>query len=208
MKLYFARHGESEANLLRVFSNRGLKHGLTEEGRAQARILAQTLQPASVSGLYASPLLRAVQTAEIVAEVLGLNYEITDALREYDCGVWEGRSDDAGWKEYGRVLAAWIERGDRNARMDGGESFDDMRLRFVPFVERLVEQYGDSPTELGLIGHGGLYRCMLPLVLENVDHDFALNHSIGHTGLVVAEQQGGRLICTAWDGDSLGTPAV
>ena len=112
MKLYFARHGESEANLLRVFSNRGLKHGLTEEGRAQARILARALQPAPVTGLYTSPLLRAVQTAEIVAEVLGLSYAITDALREYDCGVWEGRSDDAGWEEYERVLAAWIEKGD------------------------------------------------------------------------------------------------
>jgi probable phosphoglycerate mutase len=208
MKLYFARHGESEANLLRMFSNRGVKHGLTEAGRAQARTLAQVLQPASVTRLYSSPLLRAVQTAEIVAELLGLKYEITDALREYDCGVWEDRSDAAGWEEYERVLAAWIERGDWKERMEGGESFDDMRVRFVPFVERLVEQYGDSPTGFGLIGHGGLYRCMLPLVLENIEHDFALKHSIGHTGLVVAEQQGGRLICTAWDGDHLGIPAV
>ena len=208
MKLYFARHGESEANLLRVFSNRGLRHGLTKVGRAQATILARALQPAPVAGLYTSPLLRAVQTAEIVAEVLGLNYAITDALREYDCGVWEGRSDDAGWEEYERVLAAWIEKGDWEARMEGGESFDDMRMRFVPFVERLVEQHGDSPTGFGLIGHGGLYRCMLPLVLENVDHAFALKHSIGHTGLVVAEHQGGRLICTSWDGDCLGTAVV
>lgn len=208
MKLYFARHGQSEANLLRVFSNRGLKHGLTEEGRAQARILAQKLQPASLMRLFSSPLLRAVQTAEIVAEVLGLNYEITDALREYDCGVWEGRSDAAGWQEYERVLAAWIERGNWKARLEGGESFDDMRVRFVPFVERLVEQYGDSPAAFALIGHGGLYRCMLPLVLENVEHDFALSRSIGHTGLVVAEQRGGSLICTAWDGHDLGIPAV
>jgi broad specificity phosphatase PhoE len=208
MKLYFVRHGESEANLLRVFSNRGLGHGLTEEGRAQARILAQALQAASVTGLYSSPLLRAVQTVKIVAEVLGLNYEITDALREYDCGVWEGRSDDAGWEEYERVLAAWIDRRDWKARLEGGESFDDMRVRFIPFVERLVQQYGDSPIGFGLIGHGGLYRCMLPLVLENIDHDFALKHSIGHTALVVAEQQGGRLICTAWDGEYLSTSAV
>ena len=36
MKLYFVRHGESEANLLREFSNRGYKHGLTERGFQQA----------------------------------------------------------------------------------------------------------------------------------------------------------------------------
>jgi broad specificity phosphatase PhoE len=208
MKLYFARHGESEANLLRVFSNRGVKHGLTEEGRAQARILAQTLQSASVTRLFSSPLLRATQTAEIVAEVLGLRYEITDALREYDCGVWEGRSDAAGWEEYERVLAAWIEKGDWQQRMEGGESFDDMRVRFVPPVEQLVEQYGHSPAGIGLIGHGGLYRCMLPLVLENIEHDFALRHPISHTGLVVAEQQGGKLICTVWAGNRLAMSPV
>jgi broad specificity phosphatase PhoE len=33
MRLYFVRHGESKANLLEIFSNRGLKHGLTERGR-------------------------------------------------------------------------------------------------------------------------------------------------------------------------------
>ena len=40
MRIYFARHGESEANLLHVFSNRGVKHGLTARGRAQAETLA------------------------------------------------------------------------------------------------------------------------------------------------------------------------
>ena len=44
MWIYFVRHGESEANLLNEISNRGLKHGLTERGRAQASALAETLR--------------------------------------------------------------------------------------------------------------------------------------------------------------------
>lgn len=81
MKLYFARHGESEANLLHEFSNRGLKHGLTEEGRQQAATLAGKLEGISVAKLFSSPLLRAIQTAQILADEPGVPYEITDALR-------------------------------------------------------------------------------------------------------------------------------
>lgn len=92
MKLYFVRHGESEANLLREFSNRGLKHGLTDKGRTQAAELAQKLKETPVTKIFSSPLLRAVQTTEILAASLSKPYQLTGALREYDCGVLEGKS--------------------------------------------------------------------------------------------------------------------
>ena len=44
MRIYFARHGESEANILQEFSNRGRKHGLTEKGKRQAERLADNLK--------------------------------------------------------------------------------------------------------------------------------------------------------------------
>ena len=44
MKIYFVRHGESVANLLHEFSNRGFKHGLTERGFQQAEQLSQKLR--------------------------------------------------------------------------------------------------------------------------------------------------------------------
>ena len=68
MKLYFVRHGESVANLLREFSNSGVKHPLTERGVEQARRLAQQLAGILFEGIYSSPVLRAQQTAQIVAD--------------------------------------------------------------------------------------------------------------------------------------------
>ena len=44
MKIYFVRHGESEANILKIFSNLGLKHGLTETGKIQAKELCSKLE--------------------------------------------------------------------------------------------------------------------------------------------------------------------
>ncbi len=102
MRLYFVRHGESEANLLNEFSNRGLKHGLTQ----QAHALAQSLRSIPVTALFSSPLLRARQTAEILARELGVAYQMTDALREFDCGLLEGKMDAESWQRYWKVSDA------------------------------------------------------------------------------------------------------
>jgi probable phosphoglycerate mutase len=201
VKILFARHGESEANLLNEFSNRGFKHGLTEKGEAQALALAQKLGRLSVSRVFSSPLMRAVQTAEILARALDAAYEIVDALREYDCGVLEGRSDAVSWAEYQRVLEEWITHHRWESRIEGGESFIEIKERFVPFIEDLMEEYGGSQAVLVLVGHGGLYRCMLPLILENVDFGFTLRHLLNSAGYVEARSLGGELTCVSWQGE-------
>ena len=203
LTVYFARHGESEANLKREFSNRGLKHGLTARGRQQAATLAQALRGRQISHIFSSPLLRARQTAEIIAPVVGAPFEIVDALREYDCGVLEGCSDQGSWDRYARVEQEWLGHGRPEARIEGGENFLDIQRRFLPFIARLVEEYQAAPGDLVLIGHGGLYRCMLPLILRNVDVGFARAHALSPTGRVTARLTPDGLICTAWDGADL-----
>lgn len=201
-QLYFVRHGESEANLLREFSNRGRKHPLTQRGRAQAHQLADVLRTKAISRIYTSPLLRATETASILAATLGIGVTVHDALREYDCGILEGRSDAAGWAIYDEVQHAWLEEGDWDRRIEGGESLRDMEARFVPFVRDLVQQ--QSPGEATvLIGHGGLFRCVLPLVLANIDFAFVRQRGIDNTAYVLATEQDGRLICNQWCGLNL-----
>ena len=68
----FVRHGESQANLLHEFSNRGWKHGLTDVGIQQAHLLLDQLKPYPLAAIYTSPLLRACQTAEVVGQALGM----------------------------------------------------------------------------------------------------------------------------------------
>lgn len=199
MRFYFVRHGESEANLLHEFSNRGVKHPLTATGREQALALAQTLKGIAVTRIFASPILRAVQTAEIVAGELGLSYDVTDALREYDVGMLEGRSDAVSWQRYWEINDAWLVRHEWDARIEQGESFLDIRQRFVPFIEQLVRDGAtSSASDIVLVGHGGVYRCMLPLVLRNIDFSFVLEHGMGHTDVVVAELTAVGLTCLTW----------
>lgn len=206
MKVYFVRHGESEANVLREFSNWGLKHGLTPRGRAQSQTLATRLAGLPGVHLYSSPILRAMQTADILAQTWGGRFRVTEALREYDVGVWEGRSDPAGWAEYEAVNAAWL-RGDWEQRMSGGESFLDMRDRFVPFVQDLIQTHWDTGTTLALVSHGGLYRCLLPLVLTNITPQFAAATPIGNADYILASQDCDGLHCVEWGGRPIPPPA-
>ena len=200
MRLYFTRHGESEANVLREISNRGRKHPLTEKGRQQAQTLAAELQLAGIAAIYTSPLLRAVQTAEILSEALGVGFEITDALREYDCGSLEGTSGPETWAAFWALREAWYPGRQWERRIEGGESFLDMRARFVPFIEGLLAADGSSNKSLVLIGHGGLYLSMLPLVLANVGHELASHQPFPNTGYVLAENRSQGLVCREWCG--------
>jgi len=201
MELYFARHGESEANVLRVISNRGWVHPLTEKGRQQARDLAEKLRVASIARIYTSPLQRAVQTAEILSKILKVEYEITGALREFDCGIAEGRGDAEAWQMWQADWDNWHIHQQWDYHVEGGESFNDLRNRFLPLVNGLLEDPANSSKNYVLIGHGGLFYSMLPLVLTNLPPNF--NGPFPNTGYVLAEVRPEGLACREWCGTKI-----
>jgi broad specificity phosphatase PhoE len=201
LRLYFVRHGESEANLLNIFSNRGYKHPLTTRGREQVALLADNLmgaQDVPFLAIYSSPLLRAVQSAQILSRRMGIPYESTPALAEYDVGVYEGRSDEEGWRRYGEVLREWLINRNFEARMEEGESFKDIEARFIPFMDALRERHGRQHGSIVLVGHGGTFRCMLPLVLSNADFSLSAKNMIDNTSYVQAELRDDTFICSKW----------
>ncbi len=203
MNIYFIRHGESQANVLHVISNRDLPHGLTERGQAQAAALTAKLQTAQIHKIYASSILRATQTAEILARALGVSYETTDALREFDCGIVEGKSDQASWNQWRVLVHDWIELGKWDRTIEQGESFNAMRARFVPFVEHVTQVHRNDQA-IVLLAHGGVFFCMLPLVLAGIDYRFATAHPITQTGIIRAEATADGLFCREWCGELVG----
>jgi len=196
-KLIFTRHGESEANVTATISNRDLPHALTYTGRLQATEMAHVLEPWGVQRIYSSPILRARETAQIVADVCGSEVTLVDALREFDCGVMEGRADDEAWAANRQAVLAW-EKGDHDYRIAGGESFMDMRARFVPFVNQLLTE--DSQGIILLVSHGAVLHMMLPEVLSNVDYVFSKRHPLRNCARVIARRHEDGLICEEWDG--------
>jgi broad specificity phosphatase PhoE len=204
MRIYFTRHGESQANVLHEISNRGLRHGLTRRGREQALALAHRLQGLPIDCVYSSPVLRAVETTVIVANQLQLEYEVVDALREFDCGIAEGRSDAAALQMLRELTEAWLAHKRWEHRIEGGESFYDIRDRFVPFIDGLVSQYGSTEHAVVCVSHGGVYATMLPLVLKNVDHKLISKLGFDYTACIVSQLRADGLVCVEWSGHVIG----
>ena len=200
MRLYFVRHGESVANILHEFSNSGLKHPLTEKGVGQAYALAQSLAGLQVEQIYSSPVLRAVQTSQILAESLHAPMRITEALREWSVGIYEGTTDPHGWELHRQVTEDWIFHQKLDSKMPGGESFLEMQARFCPFIEELVHNNEDQDRNIILVSHGGLYGTMLPSIFRNVDYAFAWKYGFANTAYAVAEARPDGLYCSVWCG--------
>src|SRR6266542_1344858 len=143
MRLYFVRHGESEANTLHVISNRESPFGLTALGKKQANILADSLKDIPVTVIFSSPILRARETADILSQSLSQPYQITEALHEYDCGILEDKSDDASWRMHREIAEDWTLHHNWQRKPDGGESFLDIQNRFLPFIKALTHDSWD-----------------------------------------------------------------
>jgi broad specificity phosphatase PhoE len=195
VKLCFVRHGESEANTQHVISNRESTFKLTERGRGQVMMLADNLKDIPFTAIFSSPILRARETAEILSRAFDLPYQVTEALREYDCGILEEKSDEESWRLHREYYESWILNHNYSNKPKGGECFEDIRSRFVPFVESFRPA---NEEHILLIGHGGLFHLMLPLVLSNIDDDFVGDHGIGHTECIMAELQSDGFVCQQW----------
>jgi 2,3-bisphosphoglycerate-dependent phosphoglycerate mutase len=200
MRLYFVRHGESTANLLREFSNNGFKHPLTEKGVEQARTLADSLTWMQFDRIFSSPVIRAVQTAQILTESLHSPLEITEALREWSVGIYEGTTDPAGWGLHRQVQEDWFYHQKFDSKMPGGENFHEIQARFVPFIDDLMLQGKDTDKNYLLVAHGGLYLAMLPVIFKNITVEFAIQYNIPHTTCTIAETRPDGLYCVSWFG--------
>jgi broad specificity phosphatase PhoE len=140
--LYLIRHGATDANLARPARILGRRHNppLARMGVRQAEATRDFLAIRPIDHCYCSPLLRAVQTAAIVAAPHGLSPQPVDALTECDVGRWEGLD----WQTIHSLDADGFQRFHANPAefgYPGGESFRDVHGRVAPVLDELLDQH-------------------------------------------------------------------
>jgi len=148
---FFVRHGESEANLARVFSGRR-DSPLTERGRAQAVTVADALDAVPFDRIVATPLSRSLDTALVIARRRKMPVDVVRDLIEIDVGDKTGATFDevAGlpdWKDDGFV--SW----------PNGEDLEQVLGRGLKALTRLHRE-SEGGTVL-VIGHGGVTRILV-----------------------------------------------
>ena len=164
LTLYLLRHGESAANVKRVFASLRIDPPLSDGGIQQAIMQAESLKNIQFSALYSSHLLRARQTAEIVGQRCGLEPMISEALHEVDVGVLDGedQEDARNWQDFMDVVEKW-NHGSPDAGFPGGETLEDVEARLRAFLDGL-EHENEKP--ILVVGHCLLFMAVFWLFCE------------------------------------------
>ncbi|MFF5702907.1 bifunctional RNase H/acid phosphatase [Streptomyces sp. NPDC012794] len=133
------RHGETALTPQKRFSGSGgTDPELSPAGRRQAAAVAEALAArGTVQAVVSSPLRRCRETAQAVADRLGLPVTVEEGLRETDFGAWEGLTFAEVRERFPDDLQAWLDS-PRAAPTGGGESFTAVTRRVSAARDRLL----------------------------------------------------------------------
>ncbi len=166
--LLLVRHGETRDTVGLRFSGRGGGDPeLTEAGRAQAAAVAATLADrGGVAAVVSSPLKRTRQSAEVVADLLGLPVRVEDDLAECAFGEWDGHT-------YAEVTQAWPEEFRRwlwstHVAPPGGESVEEVSRRVQRARDTIVARFPRRPV--AVVSHVTPIKALVSLALDAPPH--------------------------------------
>ena len=170
MLIYVIRHGESEDDLSDSYGG-AANFPLTDHGRQQAKTTASSLKDANISAIYASPLARARESAEILAaELGGLTVETMNDLRERNTyGVLSGHTRTRAQELFGYLIDPLpYKPGEWPYCMPGGEEYEPFINRVRSAFENVVSKATrDGHQTVAIVTHGkftlGLFTGVLSL---------------------------------------------
>lgn len=183
-----ARHAEAGYDT-DLWSESDSSAALTDLGRDQAAELAERLRPRRVTHIYPSTLNRAVQTAEIVADLLGVGVTPMSDLREFDVGDGAGKPRNSD--PFAPTFARWLA-GDEAARMPGAETGSAVLGRMRAALQQISDQHRGE-TAL-VISHGGIMRFTLPVL----DSYRCSPGRLANTAVVDFEIDTDDWVCRSW----------
>jgi broad specificity phosphatase PhoE len=176
-KFILVRHGESSGNRDRIYAVSPHDLPLTELGYRQAQQAAQRIAELFHPQLVVtSAYKRASETARVIAGALGLPLEFEPNLHERELGAHRGRSYDSFLTEpdYDPQRPwAW--------RPQGGESYEDVRARVGPVLDRLASAHAGK--DVVVVSHGGVMVCLWAYVTGRWEDA----HAPPNCGIVLVE---------------------
>ncbi|MBV9455572.1 MAG: histidine phosphatase family protein [Rubrobacter sp.] len=162
-EMILIRHGQSTANASGIWQGQ-LNFPLSEHGRLQAAQTGRALRGMKISGVYASPLSRALETAEIVAREASFCREVVPVpgLTERHGGILEGHT----WAEQEARNPIFAEKflslpGEERWPLVGAETDEEILARFERAVSSILSRHPDTDGALIVISHGGVMRAFL-----------------------------------------------
>jgi len=188
--LLLIRHGDNDFLKNNKMPGRLPGIHLNARGHEQAAELARSLSRVPIQAIYSSPLERAVETAEPLAQLLGLGIQLRPDLTDIDVGDWEGRS----LKSLNRTrLWKVIQDTPSQFQFPGGETFVQAQGRVTRVLDAIESAHGDElvavvfhadPIKLAVAHYLGL----------SVDNFQRLNAQTGSVTILKMDGSLGKLL--------------
>lgn len=188
--IYLIRHAESEGNAGLHFQ--GKQTGLTEQGRTQARFLAERCAHLRIDSIVSSSMSRATETAQIISDKIGLEFETSHIFceRKRPSLIVGISMQDIDAKRIDEEWTNSLLTG--GARVHDGENFDDINER----SEQALDFLANHPSEnILVVSHGFFMSVLLAKIIfrENLTpgglkHVFDIFHT-SNTGISLIKHQ-------------------
>lgn len=187
MRLILVRHGESEGNAAGVLQGR-LDYSLTEVGRKQANLVASRLASIGAARILSSPLIRAAQTANVIAARAALEPDFDEGYAEYDIGEASGLTGAQLRERFPEIGNA--RSSGKRFSFPGEEGRDAFHARLNAALERARLLNGTTIA----VAHGGVISAMCHMVV-GLDLHRPGAFQVGNCSLTeISEDRGGRLV--------------
>lgn len=157
LTIYFLRHGETTSSKTGGYCGI-LDLELTSEGVKMAEDFANAYQSLPWTAIFCSPLRRTVQTATPLSDLIGMDLQLRDGLKEIAYGKWEGKSPTEVNQEFHDEYVRWLADPGWNSP-SGGEKGIDIARRSSAVLEEIEQTY-DSGNIL-VVSHKATIRIML-----------------------------------------------
>ncbi len=140
LNIYFLRHGQTASSRDNVFCGAGLNPELTSEGHAMASAFSAAYRDVKWDAIYASPLNRAIETAEPISRLTGTVPQVRDELKEISYGDWDGKSVETVDQNYHDDYTRWVADPAWNPPT-GGETAIAVANRVLAFVDDVKHHF-------------------------------------------------------------------
>lgn len=157
---YLFRHGETDLNAAGRFQGQSCNIGLNSTGRRQAEDIVCHLQDKNIQVVFSSPLLRALETAEIVAKDLGVSVNIDRHFIEGNFGDVEGKTRSDLTAEEAAVFADWVRQAPEflDVHFKGGESKRQIQARVLNGLKKAAQTPYDN---IAVSTHSSVLRVIM-----------------------------------------------
>jgi broad specificity phosphatase PhoE len=196
--LIFARHGETVDNARGVTQGWGYS-ALSDLGKGQVKALGRRMAGVDLNSIYASPLPRAVTTAEAVSGQSGHEVKQLEDLREMNCGRWEGVPFLKIRDEEKEIYRTWV--GDPAFPCPDGESLVDVQARLERAIATILDENSDPESTVLVVSHGTAIRIAATTLLD-LPIAAARGFMQDNTAINVFERRGRRFLLRSWNDTS------